>query len=78
MSTKHKKLYSVRDIEQAKADSEAVTKYFARKSEKRKTVQVRVSARWHTKLKEVAQTEKMVISFLLGEICKHFFSNYQR
>lgn len=77
MSTKQKKLYSARDIEQARADNSAVRKYFARKSEKRKTMQVRVSAKWHTKLKEVAQAEKMVISFLLDEICKYFFSNYQ-
>jgi len=76
MSTKHKKLYTARDIEQAKVDNESVRKYFARRGEKRKTVQVRVSKKWHSKLKEVASSEKMIISFLLDEICKHFFSNY--
>lgn len=76
MSTKQKRLYGLRDIEQARIDSETVRKHFARKTRKRKTVQVRVSEKWHARLKEVAGTEKMLISFLLDEICKHFFSNY--
>lgn len=77
MSTKKKKLYTSADIEQAKADNKLVKKYFARKSERRKTVQVRVSDKWHKKLKELAKSEKAIMSFLLDEICKHFFSNYK-
>lgn len=77
MSTKKKKLYTSADIEQAKADNKAVKKYFARKCERRKTVQVRVSDKWHKKLKELAKSEKAIMSFLLDEICKHFFSNYK-
>ncbi len=77
MSTKKKKLYTSADIELAKADGEAVKKYFARRAEKRETVQVRVSRKWHKRLKDFAKSEKMLISFLLDEICKHFFSNYK-
>jgi len=77
MSTKKKKLYTSADIEKAKADNKVVQKYFARKCEKRKTVQVRVSDKWHKKLKELAKSEKAIMSFLLDEICKHFFSNYK-
>lgn len=77
MSTKKRKLYTSADIEQAKADNEAVKRYFARKGERRKTVQVRVGKKWHTKLKEFSKSEKTIMSFLLDEICKHFFSNYE-
>ena len=77
MSTKQKKLYTSADIEQARAESEAVKKYFARKCVRRKTVQVRIGEKWHKKLKEFSRSEKTVMSFLLDEICKHFFSNYQ-
>lgn len=77
MSTNKKKLYTSADIEQAKAESEAVKKYFARKCERRKTVQVRISKKWHKQLKEFSESEKTVMSFLLDEICKHFFSNYK-
>lgn len=76
MSTK-KKLYTSADIEQARADNNAVKRYFARKAERRKTVQVRLSTKWHKKLKEFSKSEKTVMSFLLDEICKHFFTHYQ-
>ncbi len=76
MSTK-KKLYTSADIEQARADSQRVKNYFARKSQRRKTVQVRVGKKWHTKLKEFSKSEKTVMSFLLDEICKFFFANYK-
>jgi hypothetical protein len=76
MSTKYKKLYSRADIQDAEKDGERVRKHFARKTEKRYTVQVRVGKEWHTKLKELAKTEKLVMSFLLDEVCKHFFKNY--
>ncbi len=77
MSTKHKKLYTSADIELAKAENNAVKRYFARKSERRKTVQVRIGEKWHKKLKEFSSSEKTVMSFLLDEICKHFFTNYK-
>lgn len=77
MSTNKKSFYTSADIELAKADNYAVKKYFARKSERRKTVQVRVGEKWHKKLKELSNSEKTVMSFLLDEICKHFFSHYQ-
>ncbi len=77
MSTKYKKLYSRADIQDAEKDSEKVRAYFARKGQRRKTIQVRISVGWHTKLKELAKSEKMVMSFLLDEVCKHFFKNYQ-
>lgn len=76
MSTK-KKLYTFADIEQARADSIKVKNHYARRSERRKTVQVRVSKKWHTKLKEFSKSEKTVMSFLLDEICKFFFANYK-
>lgn len=77
MSTKRKKLYSLEDIEGAKADDRDVKKYFAHKCQRRITRQVRVSEKWHKRLKEVAHSEDMIISFLLDKICKHFFSNYR-
>lgn len=77
MSTIKKRLYTSADIELAKAENKAVKKYFARKCQKRKTMQVRVGEKWHKKLKELAKSEKAIMSFLLDEICKHFFSNYQ-
>lgn len=77
MSTKHKKFYTSADIEQAKSENDAVKRYFARKSERRKTMQVRISEKWHKKLKEFSRSEKTVMSFLLDEICKHFFTNYK-
>ena len=77
MSTKKQPLYTSMDIENAKAESKAVRRHFARKSERRKTMQVRISDKWHKKLKEFSKSEKTVMSFLLDEICKHFFSNYK-
>lgn len=76
MST-NKKFYTSADIEQARADSQRVKNYFARKSKRRKTVQVRVGEDWHKKLKEFSRSEKTVMSFLLDEICKFFFTNYK-
>lgn len=77
MSTIKKRFYTSADIELAKADNNAVKKYFARKCKRRKTIQVRVGEKWHKKLKELSSSEKTVMSFLLDEICKHFFSHYQ-
>lgn len=76
MSTNKKKLYTFKDIERAEADISAVKKYFDRKSQRRKTIQVRVGDRWHKKLKETATFEKRTISSFLDQVCKYFFSNY--
>ena len=77
MSTNKRPLYTSADIENAKAESKAVSRYFARKNKRRKTVQVRLGQVWHAKLKEFSRSEKTVMSFLLDEICKHFFSHYK-
>lgn len=77
MSTKSKKRYSKADIEEAKKSSNKVRKYFARKSERRKTIQIRIDKEWHTKIKEIARSENMLMSFMLDSICERFFKNYQ-
>ena len=76
MSTKIKKLYSSADIQDARKDSEKVATHFTRRSARRQTVQVRVSKKWHTELRNLAKSEKLVMSFLLDELCRHFFKNY--
>lgn len=76
MSTKIKKLYSRADIQDARKDSEKVKDHFDRRGERRMTVQVRVGKKWHTELRNLAKTEKLVMSFLLDEMCRHFFKNY--
>lgn len=78
MSTNIKKLYTLKDIETAKANNAAVKNYYARKKEKRITVQVRISERWYEELKRTAKSERMIISFLLDRIVMHFYSNYKR
>lgn len=77
MSTKSKKRYSKADFAEAQKSNDEVRKYFARKSKRRKTVQIRIDKEWHTKIKGVARSEKMLMSFMLDLICKHFFKNYQ-
>lgn len=77
MSTKRKKLYSKADIAEAKMSDEKVRKYFSHKSERRKTVQIRISKKWHQKLKEIALEEEMILSFLIDKICEHFFKHYK-
>lgn len=77
MSTRSKKRYSKADIVEAKKNNKEVSKYFARKSERRKTIQIRIDKKWHTKIKVIARSEKMLMSFMLDSICKHFFKNYQ-
>lgn len=76
MSTNKTKLYTFKDIERAKADDKEIKKYFGRKGKRRKTRQIRIGEKWHKKLKELAESENMILSFLLDEICKHFFKNY--
>ncbi len=77
MSTRSKKRYSKADIKEAEKSNEYVRKCFARKSKRRKTIQIRIDKEWHTKIKEIARSEKMLMSFMLDSICKHFFKNYQ-
>lgn len=77
MSTKFKKIYSKRDIEEAKTGSAAVSRYYGRKSERRKTMQVRIGIEWHKKLSELCEIEGTKLSFLLDSICRHFFKNYE-
>jgi len=77
MSTKKKKLYSKQDIKFAQEEEKRVGKYFTRQSSKRKTVQVRISEKWHQRIKEEAKSERIMISFFLDKICKHFFRNFE-
>ena len=79
MSTKIKRkqrLYSAIDIKQAQSDVIKVERYFTRKTQKRKTVQIRIGEKWHKKLKEVARSDNILLSFLLDEICRQFFKHY--
>lgn len=77
MSTKRKKLYTKEDIKIAQDAIKKSEKYFTRKTSRRKTVQVRIGAKWHQKIKEVAGSEKIMISFFLDSICEHFFKHYE-
>lgn len=78
MSTKSKKLYSKADLREAERMHEEVRKTFSRMTQKRKTVQVRIDEKWHRRLKELAVSEGMLISFMLDKICKKFFDNYKK
>lgn len=77
MSTKRKKLYSAEDILLAQKESKKTEKYFTRKTSKRKTIQVRIGEKWHQRIKTIAGSEKIMISFFLDRICEHFFRNYE-
>lgn len=77
MSTKRKKLYNKADIRLAQEETKRVENYFTRKTSRRKTVQVRISEKWHQKIKEIAGSEKIMLSFFLDRICEHFFRNYE-
>jgi predicted DNA-binding ribbon-helix-helix protein len=75
MSTKRKKLYFNRDIKTAQEELKENNKYFTRQTKRRKTIQVRIGDKWHQKLKEVARSEKVMLSFLLDHICDHYFKH---
>jgi hypothetical protein len=75
MSTKSKKLYSKGDIVTAKEKLKDRNKSFSHKMKRRKTVQVRISDKWHQKLKEVGRTEKVRLSYLLDRICEFYFKH---
>jgi predicted DNA-binding ribbon-helix-helix protein len=75
MSTKIKKLYFKSDIKTAQEELKNTNRYFTRKTKRRKTIQVRIGDKWHQKLKEVARSEKVMLSFLLDHICDHYFKH---
>lgn len=75
MSTNRKKLYFNSDIKISERELKRALKLFTRKTEGRKTIQVRVSEKWYRKLKEVAESEDVMLSFMLDHICKHYFEN---
>lgn len=72
-----KKMYSRLDLKEANKNNKKIKKYYARKCKKRETKQIRISKAWHNKIKSLAQSEKMIMSFMLDKICKNFFNNYQ-
>lgn len=76
MSTKRKKLYFAKDLKQAQDEEKRLKAYFTRKTERRKTVQIRISKKWHEEIKDAARDEKIMLSFFLDYICESFFKNY--
>ncbi len=77
MSTNRKKLYNKEDIRFAQEESKRVEKYFTSNTSRRETVQIRISKKWHQKIKDVAGPEKIMLSFFLDRVCQHFFRNYE-
>lgn len=77
MSTNRIKLYNKEDIRSAQKEMKRVERYFTRKTSKRETVQVRVSKKWHQKIKTIAESEEIMLSFFLDRICEHFFKHYE-
>lgn len=77
MSTNTKKLYIPKDIKLAQEKNIRIRKYFTRKTSKRRTVQIRISEEWHQEIKIIAGEEKIMLSFMLDEICRFFFKNYK-
>ncbi len=77
MSTNRPKLYNKEDIKLAQETLKHTEKYFTRKTSRRKTVQVRIDQKWHQKVKTVAGSEKIMISFFLDRVCEHFFKHYE-
>ena len=77
MSTKRKKIYCAEDIKFAQEETKRSEGYFTRRTSRRRTVQVRIGEKWHQKIKEVAGSEKIMLSFFLDRICQHFFRNYE-
>ncbi len=75
MSTKIKKLYFKSDIKNAQEELKVNNKYFTRKTSRRRTVQVRIGDKWHERLKEVAKSDKVMLSFLLDHICEFYFKH---
>ncbi|MFZ2252806.1 MAG: hypothetical protein WAW13_01375 [Minisyncoccia bacterium] len=77
MSTNNIKLYNKEDILQAQQYLKKAERYFTKKTTRRKTVQVRISEKWYQKIKDIAGTEKIMLSFFLDRICEHFFKHYE-
>lgn len=76
MSTKSKKRYLKLDIDEARKSNIKVSSSYSRRTERRKTVQVRIGKDWHTRLKLMARDENLVLSFVMDKICELFFKNY--
>ncbi len=76
MSTKSKKRYLKLDIQEAKKSNINVSNAYSRLSKRRRTVQVRISKEWHTRLKLMAREEDIVLSLVMNKICELFFKNY--
>lgn len=77
MSTNRLRPYNKEDIRLAQEAIKQTEKYFTRKTNRRKTVQVRIGKKWHEKIKEIAKSEKIMLSFFLDRICEHFFKHYK-
>lgn len=79
MSTKSKrvKLYSKQDLVEAEKSNDVVRRHYSRKTNRRKTVQIRMSEEWYEKLKELARKENLILSFVADEMCKHFLKHYK-
>ena len=77
MSTNNIKFYNKEDILRAQQYLKKAERYFTKKTTRRKTVQVRISEKWYQKIKDIAGTEKIMLSFFLDRICEHFFKHYE-
>ncbi len=75
MSTNRNKLYFNSDIKISERELKKALKLFTRKTVGRKTIQIRVSEKWYRKLKEVAESEDVMLSFMLDHICEHYFKH---
>jgi hypothetical protein len=75
MSTKRRKIYNKQDIKIAQEETKKKNRYFTRLTQRRKTVQVRISEKNYKQLKEIARSEKSMISFTLDHICEHYFKH---
>ena len=75
MSTNRNKLYFNSDIKISERELKKALKLFTRKTQGRKTIQIRVSEKWYRKLKEVAESEDVMLSFMLDHICEHYFKH---
>lgn len=76
MSTNSKKRYLKLDIDEARKSNIKVSSSYSRRTERRRTVQVRISKDWHSRLKLMARDEDLVLSFVMDKICELFFKNY--
>lgn len=76
MSTNRLRVYTKEDLKLAQEAIKKSEKYFTRKTNRRRTVQVRIGEKWHRRIKKIAGEEKIMISFFLDRMCDHFFKHY--